>query len=209
MPDPDLQGTALRYAAGDLSPAEASAFEARLADDQAARDALAEAVRLSAQAIGQAPPAPRASVRAALRHRLSLRAYRGSPLAWSGLGAAAVAACTILGLTLAGAGEPTGRAPDAPASADVKSPPRAEPRERAAAPSPVDSVLASAARPRPAAGDDPRRSVAEIWADLSSHEGVEKARDAEVRWRHHVRDLGSPHVAAAARTSAGNGVRER
>ena len=64
MPDPTLQATALRYAARDLTASEAAAFEARLANDQDARDALAEAVRLSAAAIGQRPPAPRPSLRA-------------------------------------------------------------------------------------------------------------------------------------------------
>src|SRR5215470_11557103 len=102
MPEPTLQTTALRYAAGDLSPAEVAAFEARLAEDQDARDALAEAVRLSAAAIGQEPPAPHPSFRAAIRARLNLRAYRGHPLAWVGAGATAVAACTLLALALAG-----------------------------------------------------------------------------------------------------------
>ncbi|MBM3981596.1 MAG: hypothetical protein FJ304_15225, partial [Planctomycetes bacterium] len=67
MPDPTLQATALRYAADDLAPAERAAFEARLADDQDAREAVAEAVRLSAAALGAPAPAPHPSVRAALR----------------------------------------------------------------------------------------------------------------------------------------------
>src|SRR5882724_9936156 len=95
MPDPTLQATALRYAAGDLDPDEVSAFEARLAEDQDARDALAEAVRLSAAAIGQEPPAPHPSFRSAIRARLGLAGYRGHPVAWVGLGAAAVAACAL------------------------------------------------------------------------------------------------------------------
>src|SRR5262249_58633732 len=95
-----LQAQALRYAAGDLLPAEAEAFEARLATDQAARDAVAEAVRLSAAALGQDPPAPDRSFRALIRERLfarwvpgwlTRRAYRGHPLAWAGLGAVVVA----------------------------------------------------------------------------------------------------------------------
>ncbi|MBX9580133.1 MAG: hypothetical protein K2X87_07470, partial [Gemmataceae bacterium] len=60
MPEPTadplaLEALALRYAAGRLSPAAAAAFEARLETDQAARDALAEAVQLSAAALGQEP----------------------------------------------------------------------------------------------------------------------------------------------------------
>ncbi len=43
----DLSWTAFRYVAGETSSAEADAFEARLADDQAAREAVAAAVELS------------------------------------------------------------------------------------------------------------------------------------------------------------------
>src|ERR671935_199686 len=52
-------------------------------------------------------------------------------------------------------------------------------------------------------GGDPR-SVAEIWADLSTHDNVEKARDDELRWRQRVRDPWGLHQASApARPSAG------
>src|SRR5262249_52429152 len=108
-PDPTLQATALRYAAGDLGPAEASEFEALLATDQAARDALSDAVRLPAGPLGQPPPEPHRSFRAAIRERLfgwcpswlARRAYRGHPFVWVVLGAFAVAACTVLGVSLA------------------------------------------------------------------------------------------------------------
>jgi hypothetical protein len=43
----DLDWSAFCYAAGELSPDEVAAFEARLADDQAAREALARAVELT------------------------------------------------------------------------------------------------------------------------------------------------------------------
>jgi len=81
MPEPTLQTTALRYAAGDLTPGETAVFEAQLANDQNARDALAEAVRLSAAAIGQKPPTPHPSFRATIRARLSWGRDRGHPLA--------------------------------------------------------------------------------------------------------------------------------
>jgi hypothetical protein len=42
-----LEWTAFCYASGELSPAEAEQFEARLADDQEAREALARAVELT------------------------------------------------------------------------------------------------------------------------------------------------------------------
>src|SRR5437763_10961919 len=43
----DLDWLAFCYAAGELGSAEAELFEARLADDQAAREALARAVELT------------------------------------------------------------------------------------------------------------------------------------------------------------------
>jgi hypothetical protein len=46
-PESDLHWTAFLYVAGELSPDEASRFESRLADDQDARDAVAEAVELA------------------------------------------------------------------------------------------------------------------------------------------------------------------
>src|SRR5260221_14464201 len=91
--------TGMRFAAGDLPPRETAAFEVRLAGEQSARDALAEAVRLSAAALGQDAPAPDRTFRAMIRERLlrswypgwlARRAYRGHPLAWAGAGAAIV-----------------------------------------------------------------------------------------------------------------------
>jgi hypothetical protein len=199
MPDPTLQATALRYAAGDLTPEEVAAFEARLAEDQDARDALAEAVRLSAQAIGQKPPAPHPSFRTAIRARLNLRVYRGGPLAWVSLGAAAVAACTIIGLALAG---PEPGAPGVPvAAAPVEArpaPPAAEPAAPpVVAPQPVEPEV-----PVLADQNASSCSVAEIWADLSNHESMEKARDDELRWRHRVRDRNHPHVSTTVKAAA-------
>lgn len=200
MPDPTLQGTALRYAAGDLTPDEVSAFETRLAEDQDARDALAEAVRLSAAAIGQEAPAPHPSFRAAIRARLNLRAYRGHPLAWVGLGAAAVAACTLLALTLADRADQSQAAPARVEAAPA--PHAAEPPVVATAPMPREAGAPVAAELTPAGtcGDD--RSVAEIWADLSTPEHMEKARDDEMRWRQHVRNLSHTHHVSATAKAA-------
>jgi hypothetical protein len=102
--DPTLAVTALRYAAGDMTPADAEAFEARLADDQPARDALAEAVRLSAAASGLPSPTPDPLVRVAVAERLNptwvtrvfpRRPYRGHPAAWASLGGAVAAVMTL------------------------------------------------------------------------------------------------------------------
>jgi hypothetical protein len=104
--DAELAVSALRYAAGDMPPAEAEAFEARLGDDQSARDALAEAVRLSAAASGLPDPCPDPLARKAVAERLfptwvsrlfPRRPYRGHPVVWAvlGGGVAAVAAVVI------------------------------------------------------------------------------------------------------------------
>ena len=199
MPDPTLQATALRYAAGDLGPDEVSAFESRLADDQDARDALAEAVRLSAAAIGQKPPTPHPSFRTAIRARLGLLAYRGHPLAWAGLGAAAVAVCALFAVSLADRDEATEAATAAPVPVVGPAAPGAAPAPAIALPRDAEHT---AGEHLPAAcGED--RSVAEIWADLSNHDGVEKARDDELRWRQRVRDLANPHHVSA--TAKGDG----
>jgi hypothetical protein len=199
MPDPTLQSTALRYAAGDLTPEEVAAFEARLADDQDARDALAEAVRLSAAAVGQPAPTPHPSFRAAIRARLGLLTYRGHPVAWAGLGA--LVACALVGFGLADRADPPEAATAAPAPVEVAPPPRA-PEPAPAAPMPGEGSAAVAAENAGACGDE-GRSVAEIWAEMSSHDAVEKARDEELRWRQRVRDLANPHHVSASAKAAG------
>lgn len=57
QPTPDLAWEAARYVWGELSPAEATAFEQRLATDELACVAVAEAVQLSA-GLQAAVPAP-------------------------------------------------------------------------------------------------------------------------------------------------------
>lgn len=99
MRDPvQLSYDALKYAAGDLDPIAAEAFELTLARDPAAREALAEAVRLSAAALGQPAPTPDRSFRSLIAERLRpvqdwttklfpRKAYRGHPVTWAGFGA--------------------------------------------------------------------------------------------------------------------------
>ncbi|MBA4190990.1 MAG: hypothetical protein C0467_23640 [Planctomycetaceae bacterium] len=189
-PEPTLQTTALRYAAGDLDVREATAFEMRLADDQEARDALSEAVRLSAAALGQAPPTPHLTFRAAIRDRLSgwcpewlaRRAYRGHPLAWSALGAVALAACALVGVSLAER-KPL---PTQPVSSAM-TPPGLDTRTAFAdpdtAPMPREAEAFVVATPA-TCGETPTQSVAELWAQLSTPDHVEKTHDEEMRWRH-------------------------
>ena len=196
-PEPTLQATALRYAADDLTPAEAVAFETRLGHDQDARDALSEAVRLCAAALGQPPPTPHRSFRVAIRERLrgwspawlARRAYRGHPLSWVALGAIAVTICTVIGLSLADRGAIQPTAPPAPVAL-APAPRQAEPTTAAVAPAPreVESFV-NVAAPTSNCGD----SVAEIWAQLSTPEHVEKAHDEELRWRQRLRDVSVLH----------------
>jgi hypothetical protein len=91
----ELSWTALRYVAGELDPAEGEQFEARLGADQSARDAVTEAVRLSAVASGLPVPSPDPLVRSATLEKLNptwasrffpRRPYRGHPLAWAAIG---------------------------------------------------------------------------------------------------------------------------
>ncbi|MFO0852119.1 MAG: hypothetical protein U0871_26675 [Gemmataceae bacterium] len=150
-PRPGLALTALRYAAGELPATEAAVFDAQLAVDQAARDALEEAIRLSAAALGRPAPAPDPLARSAVLDRLRptlisrafpRRPYRGHPLTWAGLGGVMAAGLTALGVWL---GDP----PAAPVSA--RRPP-ARMIDATPAPRPVQFVEAAPApRPAPAA----------------------------------------------------------
>lgn len=204
--DATLRDQALRYAAGELSPIEAAAFEARLAGDPAAREAVAEAVRLSAAVLHCPPPAPDASFRAAACERLlhprrprwlSRRAYPGHPLLWVTLGAAGITAFALL-ITFV-----PPPAPPPPNIPPVTSPSNSSPM--AESPSPLSSTAlsespddetslatAGASQTSPNTEEDhPPVSVAELWADMSTPERVEKARDEELRWRQKLRERSS------------------
>lgn len=212
-----LEAQALHYAAGVLSPVEEAAFEARLADDQAARDALAEAVRLSAAALGQAPPAPDRSFRGLIRERLqpfrnhwfgwmARRAYRGHPLAWAGLGAGVIAAATVFALQLASNTGPvpaplaqpqavshlTGSASSYPESSSESAPVATH----LAASDSVDRHTVShlvGGCTEICGPDEATLKAAEIWAELSTPAHVEKAWEDESRWRHRLRDWHTHH----------------
>lgn len=95
---------AFLYATGELDEAEAAAFERRLGEDQAAREALCQAVELT-QALAPRPaprpdPSYRQRVRERLRHRrlgwlFGRQTYRGHPAVWSAVGAAAAVLIVI------------------------------------------------------------------------------------------------------------------
>ena len=159
-PGGDLLCQALLYAGGVLDAAEAEAFEKRLEGDQAARDALCAAVGLSR------PAAPDPAYRAAVRRRLrppswrgllGRHSYRGHPLLWSGLGAAA----TLL-LTLGVARVPPPPA-DPPPAPPLAAPAAVAPREEPPEPSPAE--------------------VADVWAELHEHRHLSRAHEEEMRRR--------------------------
>lgn len=104
-PEDALMRDALLYVAGELDAESADAFEARLGDEQAARDALASAVELTL-IVAEAPRRPDPAYRAAVRERLirrgpfawltTPRVYAGHPAFWAGCGALAMAAVAFL-----------------------------------------------------------------------------------------------------------------
>ena len=89
----DLNWLAFRYVAGEMSGDECAEFETRLADDQAAREAVASAVELT-QTISCAATDSESVVTAQSRGRVAdNQAVRGRRLLWLALG---VAACLTL-----------------------------------------------------------------------------------------------------------------
>lgn len=222
-----LQNLALRYAARDLNAGETEAFESQLANDQFARDALSEAVRLSAAALGQSPPKPHPSIRLAIRERLrgwcpgwlARRSYRGHPLAWAGLGAIALAACWVGGLILM----EDGPKPSTPANANATSAQPGDaseikfetvaPERHAISLEPAASADLQhehSATVAPSCNEDHagKPSVAEIWADLSTPDHVEKTHEEELRWRQKLREMGTMHPGRPLPTASINDARE-
>lgn len=100
-----LSLTALKYAAGDMGSVDEAAFELKLAEDPDAREALSEAVRLSAAAVGQ-PVTPDPLLREAVFEKVrpssaligrlfARRPYRGHPLTWTATGATMTATAVM------------------------------------------------------------------------------------------------------------------
>jgi anti-sigma factor RsiW len=161
-PRQPLAVQALLYASGGLAEADAAAFERRLAEDQASREALAQAVPLALALRGQAVSPPNPAYRARVRQRLLPRRFRGHPAFWAGLGAAA-AVLVMLGL---------GAVPRLP-------------------PQPPPVLPDSLQGARPPGGETDKASVtAEVWAELQNPEHLLKAHDEEMRRRGRAEERG-------------------
>ena len=91
----ELNWLAFRYVAGEMSADECAEFETRLADDQAAREAVASAVELTqTMACAANDSFDIAAPEIVVRKRG--RAVRGRRLLWVGLGAAACLTLVVL-----------------------------------------------------------------------------------------------------------------
>jgi hypothetical protein len=158
-----LAWLALLYAGGELTEAEAALFEQRLAGDQQAREALAQAAPLALPP-GQplAPdPAYRERVHRRLRRRpwgwlVQRRSYPGHPILWSSAGAAAAALLMALTFLM-------GRPAYTPVAAGQR-------------PAPVAAPGGEAPAEEPAQAD-----VANAWARLHTTDHVARAHDEEMR----------------------------
>jgi hypothetical protein len=160
--EPTLEAQALLYANGELDGADGTAFEQRLAADQTAREALAQAVEL-VRTVNGAVSSPNPDYRLRVQARLLPRGlwswvgrrrfYRGHPVAWLLTGAAMAAAVLLL------VGVPS--APSAASAPEAKVQPT---------PSLTDTTPA------------PTEKQAQIWGDLTNTEHLAQAV-AEVKGR--------------------------
>jgi anti-sigma-K factor RskA len=125
----DDQLLALLYAAGQLDGKQAAAFERRLADDQAVRDALCTAVRLTWATEGRTPAMPDPAYRERVRRRLLAGKAKPSndrpglrvrTAAWTIAGAAAAALLLVaIGFSPRDQANPTDQAAAASSSEEV------------------------------------------------------------------------------------------
>jgi hypothetical protein len=172
---------ALLFASGEMEGAEAAAFEARLGEDQAAREALCQAVQLANPRAGlgvlRPDPSYRDRVRKRVQRRPTLwswlagkRSYRGHPLAWTGLGAAA---CLLIILGVA-QGLPMGSGNDGRA-ARPGNPTSTEP---------TDGKKHIVSAPTPPAEPATSTAEAKAWADLQVGMSWRKRNFATPAFKH-------------------------
>jgi hypothetical protein len=174
--DDNLALQAFLFVSDELEDSQAEAFLRRLAEEQAAREALSQAVYAAGCLAGRTPAQPNPAYRAGVRQRLTAatppviaggrRAYRGHPLLWAGLGAAAMYVVS--------------------AGSWSWSPPRMD------VPSPPPVILAehpTAPRPAPAAPVEEWIPAAEVWAVLHTPDRLARVNDEEERRRSRAEEL--------------------
>ncbi len=195
MPNPSVQPAvsgndlglqAFLYVSGELESSEAASFERHLGEDQAAREAVCQAVRLCltlASPTGAAPdPAYRERVRQRLRSWPSTgriigqaRTQRGHPVIWGLLGAAS-ALLVMLAL----------QRPHSPAI------PNDDPSSPVVDARPTNKVADDPDETPPA----PPLEMASVWAELPNGEHLRTARDEELRRKiraEELQQLATPH----------------
>jgi hypothetical protein len=166
--DANLAWQAFLYASGELDEKRAVAFEDRLGNDQAAREALSLAAQLAVLPGVTPPLRPNPDYRDAVRLRLrrgdggwsrlwGRRAYRGHPLLWGLVGAAA-AVLIVVGLGQAGVHLPFG--PAATTTVVQVPVPQVDEDEGAV---------------------DPSLEAASVWAEISQSDHLLKAHGDELR----------------------------
>jgi hypothetical protein len=165
----NLDALALLYANGEMDAAQAAEFERLVGEDQRAREALCQAVELARTLDGLPTPAPSPAYRARVRQRLLLqgtwarltaRRYRGHPLVWAALSAAAV----FLGVVLTNGLTSLAQHPDQALSAPTP---------------PVE-----AQNPQP-----DLHETTMIWSEIPKHERINRLREEEERRRTHADDV--------------------
>lgn len=170
----DLILKAMLYASGELDADEAAAFELRLGEDQAARDALCQAVELTQSLTPEEPAGPDPAYRSQVRQRLRQRrrqrlslshsapSFFGHPAFWSIAGAAAAILLIVLISQLIAHLEE--QKPRGPNVTQPQTPPGTP----------------SSAAPHPAA-------VANAWADLNNTDRLQQVQSETSRLRFSTR----------------------
>jgi anti-sigma-K factor RskA len=165
----NLDALALLYANGEMDAAQAAEFEYLLGEDQRAREALCQAVELARTLDGLPTPTPNPAYRTRVHQRLlpqgtwarlTTRRYRGHPLVWAALGAAAIFLVVVLTNGL--------------------SSPAQHPEQALSAPTP--SVQAQAPQPD-------LHETALIWSEIPKHERINRLREEEERRRTRADDV--------------------
>lgn len=176
----DLILKAMLYASGELDPEEMAAFELRLGEDQAARDALCQAVELTQSLAPETPPGPDPSYRNQVRQRLRQRrrqrlsmshsptTFFGHPAFWSIVGAAvAILLIVLISQMMASLETPPPRSPS------VTQPQTSPGTQSSSALSPAD--------------------LANVWADLNNTERLQQVQTEHDR-RSWIRPLAALQV---------------